>query len=138
MQHFQEAGELLDLYGIDQSKPGAQDFVVLADLYGLMSRYQDQYPCTVADLARLLMKNRKLSPMVFWSRMKRAIKPLMEADVDTLRALGIPYGLVRENHERTCPELIAQVGAYCGAFIEIDGKAAEIAATIAKGLGRAK
>ena len=138
MQYFKEAEELCSLFEINTAKPGAEDFICLCDLYALMSRYGEQYHITVSDMAVMLMQQRGLSPMVFWSRMKRAIRPLIEADASTLRALGVPSGLVREGHAVTCAELAGRIGAYCGAFIVIDDKAAEIAAKIARACGRAK
>lgn len=138
MQYFKESEELLQLFEIDTNKPGAQDFLCLCDLYALMSRYQEQYRVTVSDMAALLMQQRKLSPLVFWSRMKRAIRPLIEADATTLRALGVPYGRVSEEHRVTCAELAGRIGSYCGGFMEIDADSAEIAAKIARACGRAK
>ena len=138
MQYFRDAEELLVLFGIDPAKPGAEDFYVLAELYGLMSQYP-QYRVSVADLAKLRMKERKLSPRVFWSRMKRTIRPLIEADASTLRALGVPCGYTTEDHVRTCPELIGDVGSYTGAFLEgADADNAEAAADIARECGHAK
>jgi len=138
MQYFKDAEELLELFGIDTSKPGAEDFYVMADLYGLMSRFP-QYRVTVADLARLRMQERKMSPMVFWSRMKRAIKPLVEAEAETLRALGVPCGWDSMTHKQTCPELIGSIGAYSSQGIdEHDSTNAATAAHIARMCGRAK
>lgn len=137
MQYFRDCTELMTLFEIDPEKPGADDFATLADLYGLMSRYP-QYSVTVADLAALLMRQRKLSPKVFWSRMKRAIRPLVEAEAETLRALGVPCGYTTEDHRRTCPELAAEIGAATGAGLACDGVQSELAATIAELVGHAK
>lgn len=138
MQYFRDGKELLELFGVDPNKPGAEDFYCLADLYGLMSRFP-QYHVTVADLARLRMGERKLSPLVFWSRMKRAIRPLLEADAETLRALGVPCGWSSMEHRQTCPELIGCIGAYSSTTIdERDATNAAAAAEIARLCGRAK
>lgn len=137
MQYFRDCEELLSLFEIDPRKPGAEDFATLSDLYGLMSRYP-QYSVTVADLATLLMRQRKLSPKVYWSRMKRAIRPLIEAEAETLRALGVPCGYTTEDHRRTCPELAAEIGAATGVGLACDGVQSELAATIAELVGHAK
>ena len=138
MQYFKDAEELLQLFEIDTNSPGAEDFYVLADLYALMSRFP-QYRVSVADLARLRMQERKLSPLVFWSRMKRAIKPLVEAEAETLRALGVPCGWDSMSHKQTCPELIGSIGAYSSTMIdERNEDNAAAAAQIARLCGRAK
>lgn len=138
MQYFKDCEELLSLFEIDAEKPGAEDFYVLADLYGLMSRFP-QYRVTVADLAKLRMKERKMSPLVFWSRMKKAIKPLLDTDAETFRALGVPCGWDSMGHHKTCPELIGAIGAYTGTMIdEHDGGNAAAAADIARRCGRTK
>ena len=138
MQYFKDAEDLLNLFEIDTRKPGAQDFLCLCDMYALMSRYTTTYGVTVADLARMLMNQRRLSPMVFWSRMKRAIRPLISAEQSTLTALGVPGGFTQEGHAPTCAELAARIGGRCGVDMEIDGETAEIAAKIATAAGRAK
>lgn len=138
MQYFKDAEDLLNLFEIDTRKPGAQDFLCLCDLYALMSRYSTTYDVTVADLARVLMQQRRLSPLVFWSRMKRAIRPLICAEQSTLTALGVPGGFAQEGHAPTCAELAARIGGRCGVDMEIDGETAEIAAKIATAAGRAK
>ena len=138
MQYFKDSEDLLALFEIDQKKPGAQDFLCLCDLYALMSRYSTTYAVTVADLARLLMQQRGLSPLLFWSRMKRAIRPLICAEQSTLTALGVPGGFTREGHEPTCAELAARIGGLCGVDMTIDDETAEIAAKIAAAVGKAK
>ena len=134
MQYFEDAGELLELFGIDTDKPGAQDFACIADMVALMLRY-DSYRCTVADLAAVQMRTRKLSPKVFWSRMKRTLRPLIEAEAETLKALGIP---APGEPGRTCPHLAHQVGEALASTIPIDADSAEIAARVARACGRAK
>lgn len=138
MQYFKDAEDLLALFEIDPRKPGAQDFLCLCDLYALMSRYASTYDVTVSDLARVLMQQRRLSPLVFWSRMKRAIRPLICAEQSTLTALGVPGGMTQQGHEPTCAELAARIGGRCGVDLVIDGETAEIAAKIATAAGRAK
>lgn len=137
MQYFRDCAELLSLFEIDPNKPGAEDFIALSDVYGLMSRFP-QYSVTVADLAALLMRQRRLSPRVFWSRMKRAVRPLIEAEAETLRALGVPCGFVSGDHVRTCPELAAEIGAATGVQLELNAEQIELAASVAEAVGHAK
>lgn len=137
MQYFRDSEELLSLFEIDPKKPGAQDFLCLCDMYAIMCRFE-QYRVTVADLAAVLMRQRKLSPLVFWSRMRRAVRPLIEADAETLRALGIPCGYRADDHTRTCPELAAEIGETVGHGFEIDADAAQVAADIAAACRKAK
>ena len=134
MQYFEDAGDLCELFGIDTKKPGAEDFICIADMVALMLRY-DSYRCTVADLAGLRMSNRGLSPKVFWSRMKRTLRPLIEAEAETLKALGIP---APGEPGRTCPHLAHQVGEALASTIPIDADSADVAARVAVACGRAK
>lgn len=38
-----------------------------------------------------MMSEKAWSPLVFWSRLKRALKPLLECDKDALQALGLHF-----------------------------------------------
>lgn len=37
-----------------------------------------------------MMRELRVSPLVFWSNIKRELRPILTADPDTLRALGLP------------------------------------------------
>lgn len=47
---------------------------------------------SVDQFAGALRRQQQLSPAVFWSTVRRGIGPMLEADPDTLRALGLPVG----------------------------------------------
>ena len=42
------------------------------------------------ELAREYMRELRFSPLVYWSNLKRELRPLFAAGGDTLRALGLP------------------------------------------------
>ena len=86
MEHWKSAKELLELFDVDCSRNGAQNFVELAELLGLMMAFPELG--------------------VFWSRMKRDLAPILEADDSTLDALGVP-----PVQSRTCPALVGAVAA---------------------------
>ena len=46
----------------------------------------------LGDLERQMMKELHVSPLVFWSQIKRTVRPLLDAGPATLQALGIPVG----------------------------------------------
>lgn len=133
MQYFKDADEFLSLFDLDAKKPGCIDFGVLCELGAVMVHFP-QYGVTIADLARVGMQQRGLSPLVYWSRMKRAIRPALESGPDALRALGVP---VASGSSLTCPYL-------AGCLAEVIAKeyqaaeVADMAAEIAKDCGKAR
>ena len=44
----------------------------------------------LGDLERGYMKELGISPLIYWSQQKRAVRPLLAAGGETLRALGVP------------------------------------------------
>lgn len=95
--------ELLELYSVDTSRPGAQHFIELVSLLSLAASFPE-YKITQHDVVLWYLKTEKISPLVFWSQMKRDLKMILEADDDTLAALAIPY-----LEKRTCPALVDAV-----------------------------
>ena len=79
---------LLEMFSIDTKSNGAKDFCLFVELTAAILNYP-QYKVGPHDVARAMMRESGLSPLVFWSRIKRACKPLFDADVSTLRALGL-------------------------------------------------
>lgn len=45
---------------------------------------------SLSGLERGFMRELKLSPLVYWSQVKRVLRPLLAAGGDALRAMGIP------------------------------------------------
>lgn len=70
MEHWKSAQDLLELFDVDCSRNGAQNFVELAELLGLMMAFPE---LGVNDhlLTRSYLRTLRMSPLVFWSRMKR-------------------------------------------------------------------
>lgn len=102
---FVSARELLEMYGVDCKRTGADDFIAMAELLSLMLLYPE-FEVNGHLLVRTYMSQKRLSPLVFWSRMKRDVMPILSADDDTLEALGIPLP-----KSRTCYDLIKAVAA---------------------------
>jgi len=44
----------------------------------------------LGEIARGYMSAAHISPLVYWSNVKRAVRPLIDAGGETLRALGLP------------------------------------------------
>lgn len=80
------AGELLQLFDVDTSSTGARYFIDLVELYSCCLKY---HPVRFRDLVSAHLRDLRISPLIFWSQQRRALRPLMEADMDTLRALGV-------------------------------------------------
>ena len=135
MRYFKNPDELLSLFGIDPDRPGPREFSMLCDLMGVMLLYP-QYNVTVSALAQTRQRQLKWSPRVYWCTIKRGIRPIMEAEPETLRALGVRYSA--DARARTCPELALAVAEALVDGWEDGAELAETAATIAKACGRAK
>ncbi len=83
---FTTAGEFLDLFGVDRSKRGAKDFESLVYRGAVMERYPELHVNTY-QVAMYDMSAGHISPLVYWSNMRRAIAPALQADRATLEAL---------------------------------------------------
>lgn len=83
---WKTAGELLALFGVDTSQTGARYFIDLAELLSCTIKY---HPVRFRDLVSVQLRELRISPLVFWSLQRRALRPLLEADISTLRALGV-------------------------------------------------
>ena len=105
MSVFISAEELLEMYGIDSQRAGSQDFVTLSELLALCMAFPE-YQVNGHLLVKTLLRQKRISPLVFWSRMKRDLMPILSADDETLDALGIPLP-----KSRTCYDLIKAVAA---------------------------
>lgn len=128
MQYFSTAQDFLALWEIDLDSQGAQDFQALAEVGALMMHYY-QYRVTISKLARLAMHQQGLSPKVYWSRMKAAIRPIFDADPATLRALGVMVG---GDLTTTCPILAEAVAEVLEPLVKSDSETAGAAAAVAK------
>lgn len=87
MRPWKTCSDLLDLFNVPEGE-GRARFEDLCDLGALLLRFSAAY--RMADLERAYMKERGISPLLFWACQKRALRPLLSAGGDTLRALGVP------------------------------------------------
>lgn len=129
-QIYSTCAECLALFSIDPDTPAMQDFCALVDTAALFAAYP-QYHVSFGDVVYFALVQRRLSPVVYWSRQKRQLMPLLGADAETLRALGL--GRVCER--RTVPILaraLAEQLAGCNLdyYIEMCDKVPPLAAAI--------
>lgn len=87
LRQWNNCSELLDLFAVPNGE-GRARFEDLCDLGAVLLRFGQVW--TLGDLERAMMKELRLSPLVYWSCQKRAVAPLLAAGGDTLRALGVP------------------------------------------------
>lgn len=97
MRPWQDCKGLLELFSIPRGF-GADRFCDLVDMGALLLRFDPGQ--RLSDLERCIMAELGVSPLVYWAAMKRAVRPLLAAGGDTLRALGIPVkGEPRSVHQ---------------------------------------
>lgn len=82
--------ELLEIFSIDVSTAGAADFLELAHRIAAAKRGLVPF-CGhgTAKIADAMRKERGISLMVFYARIKQAVKPILETDDATLRGFGL-------------------------------------------------
>lgn len=84
---WKNCAELLAIFGIENN-PWVERFVDLVETAALLRHfYGKDY---LGPLERQTMRELRLSPLVFWSNLKRAVRPMLSAGSETLRALGVP------------------------------------------------
>ena len=122
MRCWKNCAELLGLFGIETSEPWAERFVDLIETGALLRHFYGGD--WLGRLERQMMRELHVSPLVFWAQIKRALRPLVSAGGDTLRALGVPVA----GEPGTAHELAAAIVAELAPEISADGY--EIAAQI--------
>lgn len=110
-QIYSNCEEFLALFSIDPDTPAMQDFCSLVDTTALFAAYP-QYHISYGDVVYFSMVQRRYSPVVYWSRQKRQLMPLLGADDETLRALGLGHVCER----RTVPILARALGEQLAAI----------------------
>lgn len=80
--------ELVGLFGLTEQAHGVRDFVALIEIGGELLQFPD-LGLGIYAVAGELMRSEAVSPLIFWSRIKRQCAPLMQAQGDTLEALGL-------------------------------------------------
>ena len=88
MRNWRTSADLLQLFSVNLESEGARRFCDLCDLGSLLIGFSE--PFTVGDLERAMLRELRLSPLLYWSCIKQAVRPLLSAGGDTLRALGVP------------------------------------------------
>lgn len=88
---FETASELLQLYSINEDQNGPADFCTLVELTALFEVFP-QYHISFHHVLRAMLRQQRISPLVFWARMKRQCGPLLSVDLDTWAGLGVPFG----------------------------------------------
>lgn len=87
MQPWKSCADLLDLFAVPDGE-GRRRFEDLCDMGALLARFANWW--ALGDLEKCYMREEHLSPLLYWSCIKRAVRPLLSAGGDTLRALGLP------------------------------------------------
>lgn len=104
MMIWKTAGDLLQVFNVDTSSTGARYFIDLTELYSCCLKFHD---VRFRDLVAVQLRELRISPLIFWSLQRRALRPLMEAEADTLRALG----LALRDRPQTIAALVQAVAA---------------------------
>lgn len=104
MRPWESCQDLLDLFGVADCV-GSRRFIALCEVGAVMRRAA--LPYSLGDLERLYMHDTRLSPLLWWSPIKRAVAPLLAAGGETLRALGVPVS----GEPATAHQLAAAVAA---------------------------
>lgn len=129
MNYWTDITELFEMFGVDRRSRGALDMVTLVTISALMANFPE-YGLTVGDVARHIMRERKISALVFWSNIKQALRPIFEADPDTLRALGLDLG---DGEKLTGPMLALLAAERLAPLVSADDFDRETAKLIARG-----
>lgn len=96
--------ELLELFGVNTEEDGSQDFCTLCALTALFIRFPE---CgkSYYDVVSKRLRELHWSPMVFYARIRKSIKPVIDAGKDTLAGLCI----VVEAETVTVPALVKAI-----------------------------
>ena len=81
-------GNLLDAFDCDDRKKGYYDFVDLVYRIRLKMRENPQKEPTTSDIVEEMCKERRQPRRGFYGNIRRAIKPLLDADEDFFISLG--------------------------------------------------
>lgn len=103
--------ELLELFGINaDASRWASIWCGLVVTLAMGVVYPD-YGIDMHAVERAWLRDASVSPVVFWGRIKSTLRPLLEADFDTLAALGLrPYDRTGRALARAAAEAMASDG----------------------------
>lgn len=80
--------DLLGLFSITETCSGVTWFGRLVELQAVYTAYPE-FGISYGDIIRYELRRLHCSPLVYWSQQRRALRPLLAADAETLRALGL-------------------------------------------------
>ena len=87
---FSTPAEFLALFGVDAEKRGGADFCCLVGRLVLLRSFPP-VKCSGYSAAVFEMSVRHVSPLVYWSNMRRALAPVFDSGREALGALlGVP------------------------------------------------
>ena len=104
--------EFLSLFSVDTKRAGARDFIDLTEMYSVQLLFPE-LEVSKRLIVKMLLSKKGISPLIFWSRMKRYLLPILSADSETLAARGCPLAAVR-----TCPDLVEVLAVATAGHIE--------------------
>lgn len=82
--------ELFELFSVDPKHQGALDFSELCyRLNAVELGLELPDMGSMGGIVRVMMRERGVSAKLFYSRMKQALRPMLEADDSTLEGLGL-------------------------------------------------
>ena len=80
--------ELLDLFSVRASYSGTEWFCRLVEFNAMYAAFPD-LGVGYGDIIRAELRRLRCSPLLYWGQQRRALRPLLESDALTLRALGL-------------------------------------------------
>ncbi len=104
--------DFLRLFSVDCDRAGARDFLDITQMWSIQLLFPE-LEVTRRALVRMVLRKKKISPLVYWSRMKRDLLPVLSAESDTLELLGCPLPV-----ERTCPDLMDALARATAGHVE--------------------
>lgn len=108
------ADDFLRLFSVDCERAGARDFLDIVQMWSIQLLFPE-LEVNRRSLVRMVLRKKGISPMVYWSRMKRDLLPVLSAESDTLECLGLPLPV-----ERTCPDLVDALARATAGHIEAE------------------
>lgn len=81
-------GELLDMFCVERGAVGALWFEALAETIAAYKAFPELGVST-QDIIRGHMSRYHVSSMIYWANQRRALRNILEADIQTLRELGL-------------------------------------------------
>ncbi len=105
--------ELLELFSVRASYSGTEWFCRLVEFNAMYAAFPD-LGVGYGDIIRAELRRLRCSPLLYWGQQRRALRPLLEADALTLRALGldVPDDFNCADIARAVSAVLAVTGKY--------------------------